>query len=461
MKLRKRTVIALMLAIPLAGIALVAAYYFCRVRHDKDELADIIATLDRDEPDWRAENLNLRREPVADAENSAPVIRAIHARLPKKWLDIGPEDSVEGLPPGKVLTPKQRRALQARLQKVAEILPEARALVNRPHGRFPIAIIRGHFNPFFPHVQDVGAVAALLHQDIFGLVDGGALNDALVSCRAGVNVARALDAEPSVVSQQVRSGCLRSFVEGMQHILATGNVDASQLGLLQAALQDADRQDVSETVLRSERALAHQEFTKLEDGTINAASVVNYGRPPGSSNFFGDLVSEVALATSVHASHVWTLCQFKAIMEAENLPERERRARFAAIDRESVAASPTVAKWFPILAFRSPKSFRADRARLRCAIAALAVERYRLQHGQWPADLAALTPALLATIPVDPFSGAALRYRKTANGVVVFSVGPNAAHTGDFFDRPPPPDATAPPKEDANYEFRLWDRAGG
>jgi hypothetical protein len=59
---------------------------------------------------------------------------------------------------------------------------------------------------------------------------------------------------------------------------------------------------------------------------------------------------------------------------------------------------------------------------LRCLAAALAAERYRLAFNAWPDTLECLTPDFLAAVPRDPFDGQPLRFRRTENGIVVYSV---------------------------------------
>ena len=73
---------------------------------------------------------------------------------------------------------------------------------------------------------------------------------------------------------------------------------------------------------------------------------------------------------------------------------------------------------------------RAGEGEARVALAAVAVamERYRLASGEYPADMAAMVAAgYLEAQPVDPFDGAPLRYMLTADEVVVYSVGVNGA----------------------------------
>ena len=63
-------------------------------------------------------------------------------------------------------------------------------------------------------------------------------------------------------------------------------------------------------------------------------------------------------------------------------------------------------------------------ASLRCAIVAVAVERYRVKHEAWPRgfdDL--LQDKLLSEIPKDPYDGKLLRFKKTPTGIIIYSVG--------------------------------------
>src|SRR5262249_7557666 len=90
-------------------------------------------------------------------------------------------------------------------------------------------------------------------------------------------------------------------------------------------------------------------------------------------------------------------------------------------------------------------------AELRCAIAALAAERYLRAHGAWPETLAALTPAHLETPLLDPYNAMALRWRRVQDGAVIYSIGPDRADNGGTFD------ATKPNGPGVDLGLRLWD----
>lgn len=86
-------------------------------------------------------------------------------------------------------------------------------------------------------------------------------------------------------------------------------------------------------------------------------------------------------------------------------------------------------------------------------MAAIGVERFRLENQRWPDSLEDVVAAkLLDEVPSEGFNGQPLSYRKTSDGVVIFSVGPLGSYTGDTLDEGRPFDA-----EVIRSEFRLWD----
>jgi hypothetical protein len=95
--------------------------------------------------------------------------------------------------------------------------------------------------------------------------------------------------------------------------------------------------------------------------------------------------------------------------------------------------------------------FQGHQALGRCAVAAVAAERYRLRHGTWPASLAALVPEFLRQVPADPYDGQPLRYRRLPDGVLIYSVSTDGQDDGGTINRENP---TFP---GSDLGFRLWD----
>ena len=67
----------------------------------------------------------------------------------------------------------------------------------------------------------------------------------------------------------------------------------------------------------------------------------------------------------------------------------------------------------------------------RIAISAIALKRFQLAHGKWPEALQELTPAILVTVPIDPFDGKSLKYHLKADGTyLLYSVGKDGVDNG-------------------------------
>jgi hypothetical protein len=90
-------------------------------------------------------------------------------------------------------------------------------------------------------------------------------------------------------------------------------------------------------------------------------------------------------------------------------------------------------------------------ALLRCAITGLALERYRNETGRWPERLDELAPGYLKSVPLNPFDGQPLHYKRLANGVVAYALAPDDRSEFGMFWMP----VRGGP--DAAISFRLWD----
>src|SRR5262249_6607017 len=75
---------------------------------------------------------------------------------------------------------------------------------------------------------------------------------------------------------------------------------------------------------------------------------------------------------------------------------------------------------------------------------------YRRQTGDWPRSLPDLVPNYLSAVPLDPFDAAQLRYRLTAEGAVIYSVGRDGRDDGGNTE--PLPDDHFP----RDVVFTLW-----
>jgi hypothetical protein len=76
------------------------------------------------------------------------------------------------------------------------------------------------------------------------------------------------------------------------------------------------------------------------------------------------------------------------------------------------------------------KVMQVEAAR-RTVIMAIALKRYQIKHGNYPADLDSLVPEFVAAVPLDPVDGKPLRYRLNPDGTfLLYSIGGNGVDDG-------------------------------
>jgi hypothetical protein len=137
------------------------------------------------------------------------------------------------------------------------------------------------------------------------------------------------------------------------------------------------------------------------------------------------------------------------LIEAAKLPAAEQPAAFGAL---SLPRAPIVLPALRNYAMVSPKLYSSNQrsqARLRCTIAAIVAERYRLKHGVWPGSLAELAPTPLPESWTDPYDSQSLRYCLFEDGVIVYSIGPDGQDNGGKLNKNPNAPGT-------DIGVRLW-----
>ena len=76
------------------------------------------------------------------------------------------------------------------------------------------------------------------------------------------------------------------------------------------------------------------------------------------------------------------------------------------------------------------KVMKVETAR-QMTITAIALKRFQLKHGNYPAQLSELAPEFLASVLLDPVDGQPLRYRLNSDGTfLLYSIGENGKDDG-------------------------------
>jgi hypothetical protein len=446
-------------ALGVAFLVLLAllGWWVYRAFIDDWKLRQAEAEADRLDPGWRFEDLEGARAAVPDAENGAVQVLAVVEILRAVVLPPPPaqgpslDQVVAELSPEVRLNAEMLRQVQANVNPAAEAFAAARRLADFPRGRYRIAYSRDLVGTPMPHLQELRKIAALLGLDAALRAEQGDVSGALHSAQAALNVGRSVGDEPIVVSQLVRLACQNVAVHGAERALAQGEPPDAALNSLQHLLEDEAKQPLFLRAARGERAILHRALEVVREGQFDRR-LYGFANPHGVP----DLAINMLDAYRTRLCHADYLHYLNEYVEIAKLPATQRGPRLEQL-KEPAASKPWVLYLFdgkdqPRIACL----FRRNEALIRCALVALAVERYRRDKQRWPDGLASLVPRYLREVPADPFDGAPLRYRKLADGVVIYTLGPDGMDDGGRLERAGS-GGTVP--RDTDVGFRLWDVA--
>ena len=421
-------------------------------RQNERELREAEAEADLLDPGWRLQDLLARRTPVADAENGSPRLLAAAALIPGIWPnapDPTLEDRVFQLSPAMRPGKKLLDAVKGALKQVDPAADLARQLAAYPRGRYAIAWSPDLIGTPLNHLQSVGRIRQLLYFDTLVRAENEDREGAAQSCLAALNAGRSLRDEPIFMSQVIRALCQVAAERAVERLLAQCELSEATLNKLQVEFAEEAAQPLLLFAFRSYRAHTHEDLNTLAAMQVNRRGLFlanPYGLPDTAIN-----MHDALRARACHAAYLRYLT---AVVEIAKLPPDQQGPRL-----EKLTLPPLVQPTLPFFKGMPEKLrqihqlFVCTQALLRCAVAGLAVERYRKDIGQWPESMADLAPLYLREGQIDPFDGAALRYRRLADGVVIYSVGPDGKDHGGQIAR------EMPPAEGADVGFRLWDPA--
>jgi hypothetical protein len=177
------------------------------------------------------------------------------------------------------------------------------------------------------------------------------------------------------------------------------------------------------------------------------------GGPSGlrRSSTIRDWLLDAFPSTMLHyyPEHLRTMTD---LVEISKLPIHERTVKLNEWEETRKASTNPVTQLLAPALVKCHQAERRSQAALRTAMVALACERYRQKHEGWPDSLDTLVKdKLLTAIPVDPVDGQPLRYRRTKDGVVIYSVGLDGIDNQGNIDR------DKPSNPGVDLGFRLWE----
>ncbi len=313
-----------------------------------------------------------------------------------------------------------------------EALALAREAVQRPLCRYPVDLTYG-MEAELPHLSKLKSLARAAGLRAAIAANEGHQTDWPSDVRLMLQLATTLDHEPTLLSQLVRDAIITIAVKTTERCLNSAAAHGAICGLIEAFGGAVSTNGIrigligerasASPVFRMSRAEAHQRdsLAETESPKIKPPPLAGGGNPlMWVSGFFERDLSFYlsAMETNIGLAALPPPASLVLTNVSEQLRgTASRRGYFfstitlTAIEKAIVRDAQT-------------------RAHIRLVQAALAVECYRVLHHDLPENLADLTPAILAVVPADPFTGGPLRYRRTDNGFVLYSVDRDGLDNG-------------------------------
>jgi hypothetical protein len=435
----------------LALVVLVIALTLFQRWKERRDWREACAEADRLDPGWRWEDLEAKSV-VLEEENSTVHVLAAAKLLPQGTRDHlkRVERAIQGKSPQNRLSPQVLTSLREALAASGPALAEARRLADCPSGRVPphtspLILNAGlDLRPFFDVSKN------LLNPQLILQADSGNSAAALVAVRAMIYTSRP-PANSNVFFGALIAGAAREYaVRGVEHVLAQGEPAPAALEATAQLLEEELNRPLLLAAFRGSRAEIEDDIRAMDEGLVSRAKLAESAR-------FSNRRVWVSWAPVDRALNYLTGADFRLSNAAaelryltwviERLKEspdglRTRAAEWAAMRERLPGQTATVDAYA-----RCVSDLSIMEARLRCAAAAIAAERFRRANGRWPTTLDELVPRYLSAVPHDPFDIKPLKLARRPDGIVIYSVGPDGKDDGGNLGG----------GQDRDLGLRLWD----
>jgi hypothetical protein len=347
------------------------------------------------------------------------------------------------------------------LSKYDSAIEEIRQAGQLPDSRFPLTYGSGEpANILLPHLNALRSCAQALGLRAQAELQNGRGEKALADVKLQLRLVDAIRTEPFLISQLVRVAMLQTALQPVWEGLAERKWSDEQLAGLDAALAKFDFLADCATAMRGERGLEVSMIEYL--GRTHDAS--DY---PGAQSEHGAWLARLPFSlipTGWYYQNELRIGRFydQWYLPVVNAHDRtispaNSRAAQKALDaelRQRWNPESFLERWLlPALGKGSDKMAYAQ-ASTDLARTAIALERDRLAHGEFPEVLDALAPQFIAQVPHDVIGGGPLKYRRTADGqFVLYSIGWNERDDGGVvvFNKGSTPDVD---REEGDWVWR-------
>ena len=430
---RRASLLLLMSLTILLGVLITIA----RWRHASDWEEQLRLHREAGFPTTRAD-MEAMYPPIPDAENAAPFLLDAARSLPAPREQVyGPVPIVGSAPPvhqSKPFSQAKISAMASYLDDAADSFGSLTVAVSRPGTRFEIEFDWWDSGVQFRQLRLLLDSALLQIPVAADAGDGQAVLDAVEECLA---IVHSVEHVPKLDAYKQGRWMTAAVMKEAERALLLGALSDEQLAHLSdtfAALPDR------RAAARAMRGYAYGliRFHEIHDfswdmGISKTNSLLVNALPDAIAMQLarvlapvgGGLYATLRMGDRLASRYLARMRDWTRTLEAQEASPRRRAPANRNVGGDAYASRhlplPDIAEDGTML----PLDTRRDMTLVR-----IALERYRLRHGQWPDTLKELVPGVVERLPPDPFGDGPFLYRRAGDDFFLYSVGPNGIDDG-------------------------------
>lgn len=384
--------------------------------------------------------LNAYYSAVPENENAALVMTQAFA-LTRDYSDSRSNEIANFKIPsrGQSLSPEQKNLLSGYVEMNSDALDKMREAIKLSSSRYPLDYTPGP-NTLLPHLGKLKKLAIVVCYKSFLDSESNDTADFVSDIENLFGMARTIDKEPDLIAQLVRISLIAIAENSLEHCLNVTNLNEPELTELAFTFSSAEKTNLMARALAGELALNAPVFIEANRNAYGAMELVKGAKDAGetfSTPMLDDWLINFPRIFQITGFWDRDLLYYLDVMETNIVldsfapPQNLVAANnFKKAENEVQQNHYYLSKMFIEALSNAITNDVKNFAYLRTSIAAIAVERFRLAHGQLPENLDELVPQFISAVPIDPFDGQPLRYHRLAKGYVIYSIGSDGHDDG-------------------------------
>jgi energy-coupling factor transporter transmembrane protein EcfT len=326
------------------------------------------------------------------------------------------------------------------LSKYDPTIEELREASQLPYSRFPLEYDKEDPSAILlPHLADLKRSSQVLQLRALAELQNGQSERALDDVKLSLRLADSIHTEPILISHLVRAAILNLTLQPIYEGLAEHKWSDAQLVELDSELAKLDFLAGYELSMRGEMVLfqgGNFDYLRRHPAQlINLSGDFGVANPPLPGRIVSWLIpSGWFYQNQLHCARPMVEFYLPAAdMGQKTISPAKIRAADAAIDADTKRPTPNniIERMLLPALGTSAKKIARTQSSVDLARVAIALERHRLAHGEFPESLEALAPQFITKVPHDIINGQPLHYRRTDDGqFILYSVGWNERDDG-------------------------------